>query len=146
MRPARREPGRRVAALRAALLLAWRAAPVALSGWMLITFIAGLAPVAAAWLLRQVLDALADGPRQRELFALIVTLALASGARRTPAGPRLPEYVPPGSFLMLGDDPRRSYDSRFAGLIPARLLFGVAVRRIGEPGPPDRPALGPRRS
>jgi signal peptidase I len=50
---------------------------------------------------------------------------------RTLAGPQLPEYVPPGSFIMLGDDPRRSYDSRFAGLIPAELLFGVAVRRIG---------------
>ena len=81
MTPGRRVSGRRATALRAALLLAWRAAPVALSGWMLITLIAGLAPVAAAWLLRQVLDALAYGPRHRELIALIVALALASGAQ-----------------------------------------------------------------
>jgi len=54
-------------------------------------------------------------------------------------GDRVPEScrevagdrVPPGSFIMLGDNPRHSYDSRFAGLIPAELLFGVAVRRIG---------------
>jgi signal peptidase I len=54
-------------------------------------------------------------------------------------GDRVPEscrevagdHVPPGSFIMLGDNPRHSYDSRFAGLIPAELLFGVAVRRIG---------------
>jgi len=43
----------------------------------------------------------------------------------------LPDYVPPGSFIMLGDNPGSSYDSRFAGLIPADLLFGTAIRRLG---------------
>jgi signal peptidase I len=67
---------------------------------------------------------------------LIKRVAAVPGDRvpescRTPANPRLPEYVPPGSFIMLGDNPRRSYDSRLAGLIPADLLFGVAIRRIG---------------
>jgi signal peptidase I len=66
---------------------------------------------------------------------LIKRVAAVPGDRvpescRAPTSPRLPEYVPPGSFIMLGDNPRRSYDSRFAGLIPADLLFGVAVRRL----------------
>lgn len=63
-------------------------------------------------------------------------------------GDRVPEscrevagdHVPPGSFIMLGDNPRHSYDSRFAGLIPADLLFGVAVRRIGTTSREAAPA------
>jgi signal peptidase I len=42
----------------------------------------------------------------------------------------LPERVPPDNFIVLGDNPDRSYDSRLAGLIPADLLFGVAVRQL----------------
>jgi signal peptidase I len=45
---------------------------------------------------------------------------------------QLPEIVPPGCFVMLGDNLRRSYNSRLAGLISGDLLFGVAVRRIGS--------------
>ncbi|HET7018611.1 MAG TPA: S26 family signal peptidase [Streptosporangiaceae bacterium] len=62
---------------------------------------------------------------------LVKRVAAVPGDRVPESCRGLPEYVPPGSFIMLGDNPRHSYDSRFAGLIPAELLFGVAVRRLG---------------
>jgi signal peptidase I len=42
-----------------------------------------------------------------------------------------PPSVPPGTFVVLGDNRALSYDSRQAGLISGRLLIGIAVRPIG---------------
>jgi len=70
---------------------------------------------------------------------LLVKRIVAVPGDRVPESCRifgqLPECVPPGSFIMLGDNSRRSYDSRFAGLIPADLLIGVAVRPVAPVGP-----------
>lgn len=69
-----------------------------------------------------------------EPSGLLVKRIVAVPGDRVPESCRvhgqLPECVPPGSFIMLGDNSRRSYDSRFAGLIPADLLIGVAVRPV----------------
>jgi signal peptidase I len=47
--------------------------------------------------------------------------------------PSWPARVPAGMFIVLGDNPGLSYDSRQAGPIAGELLVGVAVRRISPP-------------
>ena len=42
--------------------------------------------------------------------------------------------VPPGQFVVLGDNAARSYDSRVAGLFPADALLGVVVRVLRRDG------------
>jgi signal peptidase I len=65
-----------------------------------------------------------------------------------PPGPR----VPPGRFVVLGDNAAWSHDSRQIGYIPGERLLGIVVRRIrGEetgaghldlvPARPGRPGL-----
>jgi signal peptidase I len=53
------------------------------------------------------------------------------------SAPGWPTRVPAGTFIVLGDNPGLSYDSRQAGPIAGELLVGVAVRRIS---PPRRPS------
>src|ERR1700735_5506396 len=68
--------------LRSALLMAWRAHPSAMTGTLLLTAVAGLAPVAAAWLLREILDAIAVVHHPGDNLALLaVGLAAASGVQ-----------------------------------------------------------------
>jgi signal peptidase I len=47
--------------------------------------------------------------------------------------PSWPTRVPAGTFIVLGDNPSLSYDSRQAGPIAGELLVGVAVRWISAP-------------
>ncbi len=77
-------------ALRAALVMPWRAQRVLFAVQLLLMVAAGLAPVLAAWLLRAVLDALAAG-HGRHLPWLVIGLAVAGGT----AGvlPYLSQYV-----------------------------------------------------
>jgi|HubBroStandDraft_1064217.scaffolds.fasta_scaffold251218_2 signal peptidase I len=42
--------------------------------------------------------------------------------------------VPPGRFVVLGDNAAWSHDSRHIGYIPGDRLLGIAVRRIGSDG------------
>ena len=47
--------------------------------------------------------------------------------------------VPPGMFVVLGDNARWSYDSRVIGCIPAERLLGVMIRPLnGNPVPAAR--------
>lgn len=65
-----------------ALVTAWRAHRGALAGSLLVTAAAGLAPVAAAWLLRAILDTIAAAPHHPSHLAwLAVGLAVASGVQ-----------------------------------------------------------------
>ena len=43
-------------------------------------------------------------------------------------GPR----VPAGKFVLLGDNPARSYDSRQLGYFSGDRLLGVVLRRVGQ--------------
>lgn len=64
----------------ASLALAWRAAPAAFAGYVLASVGSGLAPVAAAWLTKLVLDRLAAGGEGLVLLAIglaVAGLALA---------------------------------------------------------------------
>lgn len=67
-------------ALRDAIVLPWRAHRSALIGQLLVTVVAGLAPVAAAWLLRTIFDDL-TGNRPEDLLWLVVALAVAGGVQ-----------------------------------------------------------------
>ncbi len=42
------------------------------------------------------------------------------------------ELVPPGRFVVLGDNPEWSTDSRQIGYVPAARLLGIVVRAIGQ--------------
>jgi ATP-binding cassette, subfamily B, bacterial len=66
-------------ALRAAVVMPWRAHCGVLAAQILVMVAAGLAPVAAAWLLRAVLDSLTGGGAHASLLSLVVALAAASG-------------------------------------------------------------------
>lgn len=63
--------------VRTVAALAWRAHPAATVASAVVAVLTGLAPVAAAWLTKLVLDALADGRRTGELLALAAGLAAA---------------------------------------------------------------------
>ena len=64
-----------IRALAAAFGLAWRAHRWALSGLLLVAVLTGLAPVAAAWLLRTILDDLTLSGTARPHTAVLVALA-----------------------------------------------------------------------
>lgn len=44
--------------------------------------------------------------------------------------------VPPGMFMVLGDNAAWSHDSRVIGCVPAERLLGVVIRplTVGQPG------------
>jgi ATP-binding cassette subfamily B protein len=68
-------------AVRSALVMAWRAHPGALTCSLLVMVVTGLAPVAAAWLLRDILDAIAVVHHPGNLGWLAVGLATAAGVQ-----------------------------------------------------------------
>lgn len=80
--------------LRDALLLAWRAAPLATMAKVLLALLAGAGPVALAWLTKLVLDRLASGAAGRHLGDLLM-LAAALGVvgAIVAAQPHLTGYV-----------------------------------------------------
>jgi hypothetical protein len=60
--------------------LVWRAHRGAFAGQLAVSVLAGLVPVAAAWLLRSILDQLAGGhPSDHRLLVAVVLLAVAGG-------------------------------------------------------------------
>lgn len=67
-------------ALGATLGLAWRASPAELLLQALVTTLTGMAPVAAAWLLRSILDDLIAHDDRRHVLLLVVLLGIAGGA------------------------------------------------------------------
>ena len=69
----------RLSTVRAAVALPWRAHPGALIGRLAVAVAAGVAPVAAAWLLRDVLDGIVAGQHSGQLVIEVVALAVAGG-------------------------------------------------------------------
>ncbi|GAB3435517.1 ABC transporter ATP-binding protein [Flindersiella endophytica] len=61
--------------LRSAVVLAWRAGPVAVASQVVLTIVAGIVPVLAAWLTKLVLDRLATPGAQSDIVVLAVMLA-----------------------------------------------------------------------
>ena len=43
-----------------------------------------------------------------------------------------PVTIPPGQYMMLGDNRDNSQDSRYIGLVPRELLIGRAVRILAS--------------
>ncbi len=73
-------PGGLARTLYAAAVMGWRANRVALVGQLTAVAAAGLAPVAAAWLLRAILDGLIGNRAHHNLLGLVLLLGVAAGA------------------------------------------------------------------
>lgn len=99
-----------------------------LSGWMVSTILAGIAPVAAAWMMRLILDRLAGGARQRELVVLILALALASGA----------QAVLPYAGQYLGAQSGRAVQRRASAELMTAVANLAGLRRLEDPAYRDR--------
>ncbi len=78
---ARPGPGGLARTLLAALGLIWRAHRGAFAGQVVVTVLAGLAPVAAAWLLRVILDLLVRGDRGSGLLVSVILLGAVGGVQ-----------------------------------------------------------------
>jgi signal peptidase I len=76
------------------------------------------------------------GPVSRHQWMIKRVAAVPGDARPDawlPAAAQPPEpLVPPGKFVLLGDNAARSYDSRQLGYFPGDRLLGVVVRRVGQ--------------
>lgn len=75
------------------------------------------------WMVKR-LVALPGDPVPRDLRALWDQAGQAGQAGQAA------ERVPPGRFVVLGDNTARSFDSRRAGYFPADALLGVVVRTL----------------
>ncbi len=71
--------------------MGWRANRVALAGQLTAVAAAGLAPVAAAWLLRAILDGLIGNRAHHNLLGLVLLLGVAAGA--TAVLPSVTQYL-----------------------------------------------------
>ena len=114
--------------LRAAVVMPWRAHRGAFAGQLLIMVATGLAPVAIAWLLRAVLDALTGAGRRGELLSLVVALAVASAVLEV-----LPSF---GQYLA-------AQSGRAIERLATTELFGsvgrlAGLRRLEDPAFLDR--------
>jgi type IV secretory pathway protease TraF len=72
---------------------------------------------------------------------LLAPALVHSGDRRLADAPSLSAdaydgMVPPGMFVVLGDNAAWSHDSRVIGCVPAERLLGVMIRplTVGQPG------------
>ena len=135
----RREP--LVRTLRAALAMSWRAHRVAFTAQLALMAVTGLAPVAAGWLLRAVLDALTarpgpqGGPAGHDgLWLLVAALAVSGGL--TAVLPYLAQYL-------------TAQSGRAVERVATAELFGAVsrlagLRRLEDPAFLDRLSMAQR--
>jgi ATP-binding cassette, subfamily B, bacterial len=83
----------RARTLAAALAISWRACPAAIVGQTLVAVLIGLSPVAAAWLLRAVLDGLISGGRHDRAGLLLLAAGLAAAGAITGLLPNINQYL-----------------------------------------------------
>jgi ATP-binding cassette, subfamily B, bacterial len=105
-----------VRAVHAAVVMPWRANYRVFVGQLLVMVVAGVAPVAAAWLLRAVIDALTAGTRSGPLLVLVVALAAAEGVQGI-----LPSI---GQYL-------NAQSGRATERLATSELFGAVIRLAG---------------
>jgi signal peptidase I len=75
-----------------------------------------------------------SGPERTAGRMWLVKRVVAVPDDPVPAGLRAAagaDRVPPGHFLVLGDNPEESHDSRHQGLIPHARIRGIVIRKIG---------------
>jgi ATP-binding cassette subfamily B protein len=111
-----------------ALGLTWRAHRGAFAGRLVVTVLAGLAPVAAAWLLREVLDLLVSGRPHGRLLAAAVVLAALGGLQAV-----LPSV---GQYLSAQSD--RAAQRLTTTELFAKVTRLAGLRRLEDPGFHDR--------
>jgi ATP-binding cassette, subfamily B, bacterial len=125
------EPRAGLRQLRGAVGLAFAASPVAASASLAVAVVAGVAPVAVAWLTKSVLDGIADGTGQ-SFVALALGLAVVGVC--VAAAPNLERYLRAEVERAVGVASR---DRLFAALERLR-----GLRRLEEPRFQDRLRLG----
>jgi ATP-binding cassette subfamily B protein len=125
---ARPGPGGLARTLLAALGLIWRAHRGAFAGQVVVTVLAGLAPVAAAWLLRVILDLLVRGDRGSGLLVSVILLGAVGGVQAV---------LPAAGQYLSAQAGRASQRTTTTGLFSAvNRLAGL--RRLEDPGFHDR--------
>jgi ATP-binding cassette, subfamily B, bacterial len=112
----------------AAATMAWRAGRLPITGQIVVAVLSGAAPVAAAWLLRTVIDGLVGGGGRATLVPLAVLLATMGGI--TNVLPSMAQYL-------------AAQLNRAAGLTATTELFGYVtrlrgLRRLEDPEFQDR--------
>src|ERR1700735_2039109 len=120
--------------LRATVAMPCRANPGVFAAQLLIVVATGLAPVAAAWLLRAILDSLTGGSRHETLSLLVLALAAAGGVQQVL--PATPQYLSAQSGRAIE---RLAKSELFAAI--GRL---AGLRRLEEPAFLDRLNLAQR--
>jgi signal peptidase I len=92
-------------------------------------------PAARQWMIKRVAAVPGDTRPDAFLPASRPAAFIPSAAGRpaTRGGPRAP-VVPPGKFVVLGDNPARSHDSRQLGYFAAESLLGIVLGRLPAQG------------
>jgi len=124
----RRGPGGLARTLIAALGLVWRAHRGAFAGQLAVTVLAGLAPVAAAWLLRVILDLLVQGHPGSGLLTGVILLGAVGG---------LQAVLPSAGQYLSAQAGRASQRRTTTGLFTA-VDRQAGLRRLEDPGFHDR--------
>ncbi|HEY2505890.1 MAG TPA: ABC transporter ATP-binding protein [Streptosporangiaceae bacterium] len=120
--------GRLSATLADAVAMAWRASPVACLGQVGAAVLAGLTPVAGAWLLRAILDGLSGGHAQRVVHLVVLSILMAAAGGATALLPNLSQYLAAQSGLVVRREATIGLFSTLSRLHGLRLLEDPAFQ------------------
>jgi ATP-binding cassette, subfamily B, bacterial len=111
--------------------MSWRAHPGALAGQLVVTVVGGAAPVAAAWLMREILDALTGRANRGTLAELVVALAVC--------GVLVGVLSEVGQYLLAQGG--RALQRAATGEVYAAVSRMSGLRRLEDPGFQNRLSL-----